>query len=68
MANQRQSINLDLLSTEELNELLNDVMVKLRHRDAQEIQKSMVRESQRLTLPENIARHLAAQKEKPKSL
>jgi hypothetical protein len=63
MADSRHPIELDNMSTEELNQLLNDVMVKLRHRDAQEIKTSMIRESQRLTLPENIAKHIARQRE-----
>ena len=54
----RHDIDLDRLSTEELNELLDDVMFKLRHRDAQELKKHLASKSQRLTLPEHIARHL----------
>lgn len=52
-------INLDSLSTEELNQLLDDVMFKLRNRDAQELKKHLTSKSQRLTLPEHVARHLA---------
>ncbi len=63
MAENGHHFDLDSLSTDELNELLNQVMVKLRHRDAQELQKSMVRESQRLTLPQNVAKHLAQQRD-----
>lgn len=53
------SIDLDKLSTEELNELLDDVMFKLRNRDAQELKKHLTSKSQRITLPEHIARHLS---------
>ena len=55
----RYNIDLDSLSTEELNELLDEVMFKLRNRDAQELKKSLSTKSQRITLPEHIDRHLA---------
>lgn len=63
VATRPHDIDLDGMTSEELEELLNEVMVKLRHRDAQDIQKNLARESQRLTLPENIARHLKQTKE-----
>ena len=53
--------NLNSLSTEDLNELLTEVMAKLRHRDAQQIKEDFMRQAHTTTLPETIAKHLKNQ-------
>ena len=61
MKNKLEDIDLDALSYDELNELLDRVMVKLRQRDAIDLKENFITKSQRITLPEKIARHIANQ-------
>jgi hypothetical protein len=59
--NNSPKFDLDAMSTEELNELLDEVMVKLRLRDVAEIKQNYITKSGRLTLPEKVANHLRNQ-------
>jgi hypothetical protein len=51
-------LDLDAYSTVALHELLTEVMVKLRERDAKDLKQNFVTKSQRVTLQEKIERHL----------
>ncbi len=53
--------DLDALTTEQLMELLDQVMIKLRYRDAEDLKHDFQTKSQRLTLSEQVAKHLAEQ-------
>ncbi len=61
MENNIDPWGLDALSTEQLTDLLDEVMMKLRLRDAEELKRDFSTKSQRLTLPEHVAKHLAEQ-------
>jgi hypothetical protein len=62
MTDKIDHFDLDHLSTDELNELLRQVMVKLRHRDVADLRQDIITKSQRLTLSQNIAQHLDEQR------
>jgi hypothetical protein len=53
-----QEIDLQGMSRDELTDLLQKVMVRLRHVDAEEIKSNYVTKSQRLRLEESIKKHL----------
>jgi hypothetical protein len=53
--------DLDALTTEQLTELLDRVMIKLRYRDAEDLKHDFQTKSQRLTLEEQVAKRLAGQ-------
>ena len=53
-----KEIDLQGLSRDELTDLLQRVMVRLRHVDAEEIKTNYVSKSQRLRLEDSIKKHL----------
>jgi hypothetical protein len=51
-------IDLRGMSREELTDLLQKVMVRLRHVDAEELKNNYITKSQRLRLEESVKKHL----------
>jgi hypothetical protein len=58
-----KEIDLHGMSRDELTDLLQRVMIRLRHVDAEEIKNDFVTKSQRLRLEEAIKKHLKQDEE-----
>ena len=57
MSEEPEKINLDAYSTVALNDLLSQVMTRLRERDARDLKKDFVTKSQRMTLQDTLKKH-----------